>query len=106
MVSGLGRLSDGSSPDHASRLRISRCVVNGACYLKPTRLMGTLPDLESLGGGCMCQLPHEHLQGMTVFEDASGKRTSIWKTSLAGRCPPLLCRAAARLISRAAPASS
>ena len=77
----------------------------GACYLKPTRLMGTLPDLESLGGGCTCQLPHEHLQGMAVFEDSSGKRTSIWKTSLAGRYPPLLCRAAARLISRAAPAS-
>ena len=68
----------------------------GTSYKKPTRLAGTLPALESLGRKCQCRHPHEHLCGLV---EVDGKL--IWKTSLAGKYPPLLARAAADLVARA-----
>ena len=68
----------------------------GTSYKKPTRLAGTLPGLASLGRSCHCRHPHEHLCGLV---EVGGKL--VWKTSLAGKYPPLLARAAADLVAQA-----
>ena len=68
----------------------------GTSYLKPTRLVGTLPGLSTLGLRCNCTLPHEQLQGLVRLQGVT-----IWKTSLAGRYPPRLCRAIAALVQQA-----
>ena len=56
----------------------------GAAWLKPTTVVGTLP--------------------VTFVEN--GKKENCWRTSLAGRYPPRLCRAWAALADAAAPANA
>ena len=68
----------------------------GTSYLKPIRLVGTLPGLSTLGLRCNCTLPHEQLQGLVRLQGVT-----VWKTSLAGRYPPRLCRAIAALVQQA-----
>ena len=62
-------------------------------YLKPTRLSGMLAGLSSLALRCNCTLPHEQLCGLVRVGGVQ-----VWKTSLAGKYPPRLCRAIAELV--------
>lgn len=78
----------------------------GTPYQKFTRLSGTLFGLESLNALCTCCVPHEQLQGLAKFCEPSGKTYSVWKTSLAGKYPPGLCRALAQLLAASAPANA
>ena len=96
----------------AAELRRSKCVVvdfpmcaYSAPYLKPTRILTNLAALTSLARTCSCTVPHEHLCGLCKFKDGERVR-SLWKTSIAGRYPPALCRASARALLREAPAGS
>ena len=74
----------------------------GAAWLKPTSVVGTLPQLGKLERRCPGGLRHVILQGTVSFVE-NGVRTNCWRTSLAGRYPPRLCRAWAALAEAAAP---
>jgi hypothetical protein len=63
---------------------------HGTAY-KKQHMVGTVPGLDTLGRRCTCSLPHQHLSGLVVFKDRSGRRVTEWKTSRAGRYAPLLC---------------
>ena len=69
----------------------------GTSYKTPTRLAGTVRGLEILGRRYTCCFPQCGLVEIGV----GGKWGFIWKTSLAGKHPPLLCRAAAELVADA-----
>ena len=73
-----------------------RMCAFGTSYKKAIRLAGTLPGIGALGRKCQCRHPHEHLCGLV---ESGGKL--VWKTSLAGKYPPLLARAAADLVATA-----
>ena len=97
-------------PPLEAELRRSACfVVNfpmcayGAPYMKPTRIMTNAQSLASLSRTCTCTLPHEILCGLCKFQE-NGRVRSVWKTSIAGRYPPALCRAFARALLQEAPA--
>ena len=83
-------------PD-VSLVRIDVCEY-GMHFQKATGVMGTLPQLSSLGRRCCGNHYHEHLQG-TVHTDSG----VAWRTSLAGAYAPPLCRAWAGLVSAVAP---
>jgi hypothetical protein len=76
---------------------------DGTSYQKYTSLRGTLPDLCTLEDTCHCTLPHEHLQGLVLMPQPGSKPKWIWKTTLAGRYPPALCRRVANLLAACAP---
>lgn len=68
-----------------------------------TRLCGTLPCLHHLHRRCSCVLPHERLQGLAHFEQSDRRVSAVWKTTLAGRYPPRLCREVVRVARLSAP---
>jgi len=70
----------------------------GAHYKKATGIVGTLPGLSGLQRLCTGGHTHEYLQG--TVRTAEGSK---WKSALAGRYPPALCRAWARVARAAAP---
>ena len=72
----------------------------GAPYLKPTVFAGSLPGLSLLSRYCSGGHCHERLAG-TVTDPVTGRRT--WRTTLAGRYPPALCRAYAAVAVSARP---
>ena len=74
----------------------------GADYAKATRMSGTLPGLQKLDCLCRCALPHERVNGMAVFE-TDGVRNTVWKTNLAGKYTPALCRSLGTLLADVAP---
>ena len=84
---------------------ISDVVLDMCCFdaawKKPTRLVGTLPLLELLGGRCPGHPRHVRLQGVVEVE---GKR--LWRTKFAAAYPPRLCRAVAAVAGDAAPRSA
>ncbi len=82
------------------KVRVDYCCW-GCRYLKPTVLYTSSEDLLALGSRCQGGHLHEHLQG-TVRQD--GK--TYWKTSLAGRYPPSLCRRWAQIVGSIAPRSA
>lgn len=71
----------------------------GCRYRKRTRLITSLPCLQSIAHKCDGSHFHEHLQG-TVRP--GGSSPPVWKTSLAARYPPQLCWAWARALLAAA----
>ena len=77
----------------------------GAAWLKPTTVVGTLPGIANLERRCPGGLRHVILQGTVTFVE-NGKKENCWRTSLAGRYPPRLCRAWAAIADAAAPASA
>ena len=77
--------------------RLDACYY-GSCFLKPTGIMGTLPNLRALECRCMGGHFHERLQGSIQI---NGKW--VWKTKLAGAYSVRLCRSWANLIRSAAP---
>ena len=74
----------------------------GAPYLKPTRIMTNAQSLTPLSRTCACTLPHEIPCGLCKFRE-NGRIRSVWKTSIAGRYPPALCRAFAQALLQEAP---
>ena len=80
----------------ATQVTLHMCAY-GTSYMKPTRLAGTLPGLADLGRRCSCDVPHERLCGLVQVRTPAGLAT-VWKTSLAGKYPPRLCRAIAALV--------
>ena len=74
----------------------------GAFYKKPTRIIGSLPGLSSLGQRCSGGHTHERLAGTIRVEEAGTSR-QVFVTSLAGRYPPPLCRQWARIAKRVLP---
>lgn len=72
------------------------CREYGAHYIMPTRIIGTLPHLESLARRCQGGHAHDRLQG--IVEVSSGCTSQrLWATSLAAAYPPALARAWAEL---------
>ena len=71
--------------------------------MKPTTLLGTLPGLDALGRRCKGNHWHEHLQGTVAIPLKEGGHKTSWRTSLAGRYNPNLCRAWAQIARQAAP---
>ena len=85
-------------------VRVSRpFCFDGTPYQKYTSLCGTVPNLCTLEAKCRCSLPHEHLQGMVLMPQPGTKPKWVWKTTLAGRYPPALCRRVANLLAACAP---
>jgi hypothetical protein len=72
-------------------------------YQKWTKVEGTLPGIQRLSRTCTCQFSHEQLCGLAKMPQPNGKSVSIWKTSLAGVYPPLLCRTVCALAQSSAP---
>jgi len=96
-----------SSNSHSCRGFFARPEVRVACvdmcacgahYQKPTSIVGTLPNLETLQAVCQGGHVHEHLQGTVRTSHGSS-----WKTTLARKYPPALCRQWAALAAAAAP---
>ena len=84
---------------HATFIAYDNCRF-GTPWLKPTGVVGTLPNLCNLALRCNGCQQHLHLQGKVV-DRRTGKQ--VWLTSLAGAYPPRLCRLCARIIGAAAP---
>ncbi|CAK0819575.1 unnamed protein product [Prorocentrum cordatum] len=78
------------------------CQYGCACK-KPTYLVSSLPEITSLERLCQGNHSHDILQGKVSLAPPSGAIRSHWKTSLAGACPPELCRRWARLLAACAP---
>eukprot|EP00972_Heterocapsa_arctica_P086061 12684911-Heterocapsa_arctica.AAC.1 len=49
---------------------------------------------------------HEHLQGTVRLESGPHAGRRFWKTTLAGKYPPILCRKWAQVIGAVAPPSA
>ena len=79
------------------------CCAYGSIFMKPTTLLGTLPGLDALGRRCKGNHWHEHLQGTVTVPLKEGGHKTSWRTSLAGRYNPNLCRAWAQIARQAAP---
>ena len=75
----------------------------GTSYRKPTKVSGTLPGLIEVERRCTCSLPHEHLSGLVTLPCGPNKTVTVWKTKLAGRYPPALCRRIVRVAEWSAP---
>ena len=81
------------------------CCAFGANYLKRTTLRTNCHALVALAKRCHdVPMPHEHetLEGKVAIPCA-GKLAYFWKTSLAGKYPPALCREWAGLLRKIAP---
>ena len=72
-------------------------------YKKPTKVVGTLPTLVMLSRQCKGGHYHEHLQGSVTIQVAPNSNKSMWRTKLAGKYPPSLCRLWAQALALAAP---
>jgi hypothetical protein len=68
----------------------------GACFKKPTRIAGTLPNLLSLERTCLGGHFHERLSG-TVSTVRDGKVRKGWRTGFASAYTPAFARAFALL---------
>ena len=83
-------------------VRVDYCMF-GCCYQKATSLLTNIASLKELE--CTCDRQHQHLQlAGTGANHVTGKQ--IWRTTVSGRYPPLLCQEWARLIARSLPASA
>eukprot|EP00972_Heterocapsa_arctica_P035599 5238946-Heterocapsa_arctica.AAC.1 len=72
-------------------------------FKTPTRICGTLPNIDRLARVCSCTLPHEHLSGLAVMPEPGGSTRAVWKTALAASYPPALCRAVVDVATASAP---
>jgi hypothetical protein len=77
----------------------------GAPYQKTTCIVTSFKPLCELGIRCRGGHYHEHLQGKLKLRCGSS-HVWTWRTSVAGRYPPLLCRRLAALLGSAAPRSA
>ena len=81
-------------------VRVDYCMF-GCCYQKATSLLTNIASLKELE--CTCDRQHQHLQlAGTGANHLTGKQ--IWRTTVSGRYPPLLCQEWARLVARSLPA--
>ena len=81
------------------------CCAWGATYMKPSQLKTNLRELTVLGERrCKDMEPHTHdtLEGKVDIMDG-GQLVSVWKTSLASKYVPALCRAWAKVLRQHAP---
>ena len=74
-------------------------------FKKPTTFCGTPPGLHRIGRKCCCSEHLERLQGTVTLETEKGPKT-IWRTSLASKYAPALCRILAQVVADAAPRSA
>ena len=80
------------------------CCAWGAVWQKASQLRTNLPALDGLSKRCKDMPPHQHeiLEGtVTILKD--GVSHTAWKTSLAAKYAPDLCRAWARILKDIAP---
>ena len=89
----------------ATRVLVHYCQYH-CRYLKPTVIMTDMARLASLGALCPGHHQHEILQGPVSVKTGSGAVRSVWKTKLAGRYPPELCRQWAAILREVAPRSA
>ena len=94
-------LKDMLARHSASSAIFDQCVF-GMPYRKSTRLVGTLPGLETWSHRCTCTVPHEVLSGLAVMPFGLKVRP-VWKTTLAGAYSPSFCRFAAAALRAVAP---
>ena len=80
------------------------CCAWGAVWQKASHLRTNLPALDGLSKRCKDMPPHQHevLEG-TVTMSNDGVNNHVWKTSLAAKYTPDLCRAWARILKGVAP---
>jgi hypothetical protein len=79
----------------------------GACYRKATQVRTNCRALLPLTRRCadMPKHVHEHLSGTVTILGASGKPGTHWRTALAAKYVPDLCRAWASILRTIAPAA-
>ena len=82
----------------ATTVDLHMCAYDAA-WMKPTRLMGTLPGLESLARRCPGNVKHVVLQGLVTGADGRKR----WRTSFASAYPAPFSRALGRLLEATAP---
>ena len=89
----------------SSRVLIHYCQY-GCRYQKPTLLLTDLEELTSLAATCKGGHMHEHLQGTVRLQSGPDAGRRFWKTTLAGKYPPELCRRWAQVLGATAPRSA
>ena len=77
----------------------------GVAHRKSTIIASNMPGLEVVGKTCLCEVQHEVLKGVVVLPTPSGSKR-IWKTSLASKYPPSLCKQFAAAAALIAPRSA
>jgi hypothetical protein len=80
----------------------------GACYRKATQVRTNCKELLALTRRCrdMPEHCHEQLSGTVTIMGASGKPETRWRTALAAKYVPNLCREWASILRSVAPASA